>query len=110
MDGATSLEPPRLVRTPQFQRDFRGFRISWPEAGIPAALDAASAAVLDWFENPSTRSELAEDLVEVVGLELATAQSVAHSLIQTFLRGGQLTVAGATLRPDLYDYPPAASP
>ena len=111
MTTTQSRQEPRLLRAPQVERDFPGFRISWPYAGLPAALDVAASSILDWFDQPSTVEELVSDLVEGVGMERAQAEAVARSLVPTFVSAGQLIWQDApTYPPELYDYPPTASP
>lgn len=111
MSSFQSSTEPKLLKAQQAERDIDGYRICWPAVGIPAGLDMAASSILDWFDRPSTRHDLMDDLVDSLGMDRQSAEDVANSLVQTFVSAGQLVVEGApSPSRELYDYPPAASP
>lgn len=101
----------RLVRAPQAALQHGAMHIRWPYAGNAAALDDAAVTLLDCFDPPATPQEIADDLVDAVGLDPQVALDTMRNITTKLLGSGHLMVEGLTPLPtSLLAYPPSASP
>ena len=109
----TADVPPeqRFRSAPYVTLDREEFRIAWPHSGHSVALDRAAATLLDCFGEPVSCTELAEDLVDALGLDRAEALRSIVGLVAQLIPSGHLLPAGSEPQPsEYYLYPPAASP
>jgi hypothetical protein len=101
----------RFVLAPHASIELGTSRLVWPMGGTPAVLDPASAAMLDCFTEPLSPRELADDLVDAIGLDHDTALRSAVDTAYALRMGGHLIAADQVPMPSWrLDYPPSSSP
>jgi hypothetical protein len=111
VDQPVPFAKTRFVLAPQASIDVGTSRLVWPMGGNPAVLDPASAVMLDCFAEPLSPRELADDLVDALGLDEESAVRSAVDTSYAFRIGGQIIAEHQEPMPSWHlDYPPSASP
>ena len=101
----------RFVLAPHASIGIGSSRLVWPMGGNPAVLDPASTAMLECFTEPLSPRELADDLVDAVGLDHDTALRSAVDTAYALRMSGHLIAEDQVPMPSWrLDYPPSASP
>ena len=99
-----------LQQAPHASAVHGDFRVSWPLSGAPIALDSAGATLLDCFDGGATPRELANDMVDALGVTHHDALSSVLSFAEALIHAGHLEQVGQAPEPRfLSAYPPFAS-
>lgn len=109
-DGPIRFGDMEFVRVEHAALPLGDVRVVWAEGGVPAVLDRASATLLDCFSEPATPDQLADDLVDVVGLDRDDARRASATAAHWMRNAGLLMQTDREpMEPWRLHYPTAAS-